>query len=160
MDKTQVILSLGSNIVPRTTFIERALEALSELPHIHLLRSSSLYETEPVDVPEDEDHLLFLNVVAIVETMLPPETFLHAVQDIEETLGRRRTGRYGAARTIDMDIIAFGDMVMDTPTLTLPHPRSHLRTFVLAPLAELLPDYRLPGQQQTVTQLLTALTSA
>ena len=159
MDNAQVILSLGSNIEPRKTFIERALKSLSELPHTHLLRSSSLHETEPVDVPEGDRHHLFLNAVAVCETALSPELFSDAVHRIEEALGRRRTGHYGAARTIDIDIIAFGDKVVDTPELTLPHPRSHQRTFVLAPLAELLPNYCLPGQQQTVTQLLKALSS-
>jgi 2-amino-4-hydroxy-6-hydroxymethyldihydropteridine diphosphokinase len=159
MHTVQAIFSLGSNIEPRKKFIEQALEALRQLPGIDHLRSSLLHETEPVDVPAGDQHQLFLNAVAVCETSLSPEELSEAVHRIEDALGRQRSASYGAARTIDIDIIALGDLTMTTPALTLPHPRAHQRAFVLAPLAELLPDYRLPGQQQTVTELLQALTT-
>ena len=159
MHEATVILSLGSNIEPRKGFIEQAILALAELPDTDHLRCSSIHETEPVDVPESERGHVFLNAVVVLETRLPPRSFSTAIHAIEDRLGRTRTGSYGSARTIDIDIIAFGDTVMQTPALTLPHPRAHLRAFVLQPLAELLPQYTLPGQQQTVTQLMEALSS-
>lgn len=157
MSDVTVILSLGSNIEPRNAFIEKALQALSALPSTHDLRCSSIHETEPVGVPETERGYAFLNAVVLLETSLLPHTFSTAIHAIEDRLGRARTGLYGAARTIDIDIIAFGNMILHTPELTLPHPCAHHRVFVLQPLAELLPRYILPGQQQTVTQLLKTL---
>jgi 2-amino-4-hydroxy-6-hydroxymethyldihydropteridine diphosphokinase len=157
MNTVQAILALGSNIEPRTSYIEEALQAIRQLSGIYNLRVSSLHETEPVDVPEGEQHHLFLNAVAICDTRLSPEALSEAIHAIEATLGRQRSGAYGAARTIDIDLIAMGSVVMNTPALTLPHPRAHQRVFVLAPLAELLPNYRLPGQQQTVAELLNAI---
>jgi len=160
MNDVMVILSLGSNIEPRKAFLEKALQELTALPDTHHLRCSSIYETEPVGVPEAECGHLFLNAVVVLETSLTPRTFLTAIHAIEERLGRTRTGLYGAARTLDIDIISFGDTILNTPDLTLPHPRAHHRAFVLQPLAELLPDYRLPGHPQTVTQLLGTLASS
>lgn len=160
MDDGIVILSLGSNIEPRNDFIEKALQELSALPGTYHLRCSSIHETEPFGIAESERGLRFLNAVVVLETSLPPLTFSTAIHAIEERLGRTRTGIYGSARTIDIDIIAFDDMILNTPDLTLPHPRAHHRAFVLHPLAELLPDYVLPGQHQTVTQLLATLVSS
>lgn len=159
MNAVTAILSLGSNIEPRTAFIEKAVQELVSLPGTHHLRCSSIYETEPVGVPEAEHGLFFLNAVVMLQTSLSVQTFSTAIHAIEERLGRTRTGVYGAARTLDIDIIAFGDTIMNTPNLTLPHPHAHHRTFVLQPLAELFPDYVLPGHQQTVTQLLNSLSS-
>ena len=157
MNVVTAILSLGSNIEPRKTFIEKAVQELTALPGTQHLRCSSIHETEPVGVPEAESNLYFLNAIVVLQTHLSPQAFSTAIHAIEERLGRTRTGGYGAARTLDIDIIAFGDMLMNTPELTLPHPEAHHRAFVLQPLAELLPDYTLPGQKQTVTQLLDAL---
>jgi 2-amino-4-hydroxy-6-hydroxymethyldihydropteridine diphosphokinase len=159
MDDALVILSLGSNIEPRKAFLEKALQELTALPKTQHLRCSSIYETVPVGVPEAEGGHLFLNAVVVLETSLTPRPFLAAIQAIEERLGRTRTGLYGAARTLDIDIIAFGDTILNTPDLTLPHPRAHHRAFVLQPLAELLPDYKLPGHPQNVMQLLGTLAS-
>ncbi len=160
MDDVIVILSLGSNIEPRKVFLEKALLDLIALPNTHHLRCSSIYETVPVDVPGAADNLFFLNAIVVLETSLAPKSFLTALQAIEDRLGRVRTGRYGAPRTLDIDIIAFGDTILNTTDLMLPHPRAHHRAFVLQPLAELLPDYRLPGHSQTVTQLLGILASS
>jgi 2-amino-4-hydroxy-6-hydroxymethyldihydropteridine diphosphokinase len=154
MRSAQAILALGSNIEPRRATIEQACQALRQISGISNLRVSTLQETAPVGVPESERHLLFLNAVAVCETSLSAEELSEAVHRIEASLGRQRSGSYGAARTIDIDIIALGELIMATPALTLPHPRAHQRAFVLAPLAELLPDYCLPGQHQTVTELL------
>jgi 2-amino-4-hydroxy-6-hydroxymethyldihydropteridine diphosphokinase len=159
MHAVTVILSLGSNIEPRKGYLDQAIQALAALSGTQHLRCSSVHETEPVGVPEAEAGLLFLNAVVVLETPLSPHAFSTAIHAIEERLGRTRDNRYGAARTIDIDIISLGYQVIDTPTLTLPHPRAHQRAFVLQPLSELLPDYKLPGQQQTVAQLLASLPS-
>lgn len=159
MNVVTAILSLGSNIEPRKSFIEKAIQELAALPGTHHLRCSSIHETDPVGVPESESRCLFLNAVVVLETSLSPQAFSTAIHAIEERLGRTRTGAHGAARTLDIDIVAFGDTVINTPDLTVPHPRAHQRAFVLQPLSELLPDYVFPGHQQTVTQLLKRLTS-
>ena len=159
MNGVTAILSLGSNIEPRKTFIEKAIQELDALPGTHHLRCSSIHETDPVGVPKSESRRLFLNAVVVLQTSLPAHVFSAAIHAIEERLGRIRTGEHGAARTLDIDIITFGDTIMDTPELTLPHPHAHRRAFVLEPLAELLPDYVLPGHQQTVAQLLKNLAS-
>jgi 2-amino-4-hydroxy-6-hydroxymethyldihydropteridine diphosphokinase len=160
MNVVTAILSLGSNIEPRKTFIEKAVQELAALPGTHHLRCSSIHETEPVGVPEAESKLLFLNAVVVLQTSLSPQVFSTAIHAIEDRLGRTRTGEHGAARTLDIDIIVFGDTIMNTPNLTLPHPHAHHRAFVLQPLAELFPYYVLPGHQQTVTQLLNRLSSS
>lgn len=154
MQETLVILSLGSNIEPRDHYIAQAVEALKKVPDLHRLRVSRFYETEPVDVPDEDRSRLFLNAVAVFETALTPACVLAIALEIETSLGRKRTGRYGEARTIDIDIVSFGDQRIQTPSLTLPHPRAHERVFVLKPLAEILPDYRLPGQEKTIIDLL------
>jgi 2-amino-4-hydroxy-6-hydroxymethyldihydropteridine diphosphokinase len=160
MNVVTAILSLGSNIEPRRTFIEKAVQEIAALPGTHHVRCSSIHETEPVGVPEAESRLLFLNAVVALKTSLSPHAFSTAIHAIEERLGRIRTGAHGAARTLDIDIIAFGDAIMNTSNLTLPHPHAHHRAFVLQPLAELFPDYILPGHRQTVTQLLKGLSSS
>jgi len=111
-------------------------------------------------VPKAERDCFFLNAVVVLKTRLSPLTFLTAVHAIEARLGRTRTGPYGSARTIDIDIVAFGDTLLKTPELTLPHPSAQQRLFVLQPLAELLPHYTLPGQQQTVTELIAIRTAS
>lgn len=116
--------------------MERALGALAAMPETRLVRASSVIETEPVDVPAEFAAMKFLNQVAIFETNLDPFDFSRRMHEIEDDLGRVRTVRNGP-RTIDIDLIDFGGQVIDTPELTLPHPRAHLRDFVLRPLAEL-----------------------
>ena len=132
----RAIVSLGSNIEPREDYLERALAALSALPETQMERASSVIETEPVDVPSEFAALKFLNQVAVFETTLDPFEFSRRMHAIEEDLGRVRTVRNGP-RTIDIDLIDFGGQVIDTPELTLPHPRAHLRDFVQTPLREL-----------------------
>ena len=134
--KTRAIVSLGSNIEPRADYLQRALAALSALPGTAFVRASSVLETEPVDVPAEFSALKFLNQVALFETTLDPFEFSRRMHAIEDDLGRVRTVRNGP-RTIDIDLIDFGGMVIDTPELVLPHPRAHLRDFVQTPLREL-----------------------
>ena len=132
----RVLVSLGSNIEPREDYLNRAIAALSSLPETRFVKASSVIETEPVDVPSEFAALKFLNQVAIFETNLDPFDFSARMHAVEDSLGRVRTVRNGP-RTIDIDLIDFDGQVIDTSELTLPHPRAHLRDFVLRPLAEL-----------------------
>ena len=133
---SRAIVSLGSNLEPRADYLKRAIAALSSLPGTRFAKASSVIETEPVDVPPEFAALKFLNQVAVFETSLDPFDFSRRMHAIEDGLGRVRTVRNGP-RTIDIDLIDFGGKAIDTPELTLPHPRAHLRDFVLRPLAEL-----------------------
>ena len=132
----RAIVSLGSNLEPRADYLKRAIAALSTLPETRFAKASSVIETEPVDVPPEFAALKFLNQVAIFETTLDPFDFSRRMHVIEDDLGRVRTVRNGP-RTIDIDLIDFGGRIINTPELVLPHPRAHLRDFVLKPLAEL-----------------------
>lgn len=133
---TRAIVSLGANIGSRGDTLRRALDALSSLPETRLVRASSVLETEPVDVPPEFAALKFLNQAAVLETGLGAFDFSRRMHAIEDDLGRVRTVRNGP-RTIDIDLIDFGGQVVNTPELTLPHPRARLRDFVTRPLAEL-----------------------
>lgn len=133
---TRAIVSLGSNLGNREENLAKALSALSAMPGTELERASSVIETEPVDVPEEFSGLKFLNQAAVFLTSLSAEEFSRRMHAIEDDMGRVRTVRNGP-RTIDIDLIDFGGLVMDTPELTLPHPRAAERDFVCRPLAEL-----------------------
>ena len=132
----RAIVSLGSNLEPRADYLKRAIAALSSLPGTRFVKASSVIETEPVDVPSEFAALKFLNQVAVFETSLGPFDFSRRMHAIEDDLGRVRTVRNGP-RTIDIDLIDFGGRIINTPELTLPHPRAHLRAFVQEPLKEL-----------------------
>lgn len=121
-----------------------------------LLRSS-LWRSAPVDCPPGSPD--FINAVAAFAPMsnLTPESLLAELQKLECEFGRQPKTVLNEARPLDLDLIAWGDEVRNSPTLTLPHPRAHLRHFVLCPLAELAPDLVLPGQSRTVAELLAAL---
>lgn len=148
-------LSLGSNLGDRLRLIQEAVAALTvEAGSVTAL--SSLYETEPWGFSSPHR---FLNVALALETSLSPETLLAVTQRIERDLGRTHKsvdGRY-ADRTIDIDLLFVGDAVLDTPALTLPHPRLHLRRFVLEPLCEIAPALLHPLLQKSVSQLLAEL---
>jgi len=134
----QVYLGLGSNLGDRQANLARALKLLGERLHIELV--SSLYETEPVDYTEQP---LFLNAICRAQTELGPMQLLSLVKGIEASLGRVPSFP-NAPRPIDIDIIFYGDRVMETPDLTIPHPRLEERAFVLIPLLEVAPDLRHP----------------
>ena len=135
--ESRVIVSLGSNIEPRREYLEKALAALSALPGTRLEKASEVIETEPVDVPREFASMKFLNQVAILRSSLEVHDFSRRMHEIEDRLGRVRTVRNGP-RTIDIDLIDFGGLVIDEPTLVLPHPRAAERDFVLLPLRQLL----------------------
>ncbi len=135
-------VALGANLNDPVAQLNCAIEALRVLPLSRLLRASSLYRTAPVGIHGQPD---FINAVVALETELPPETLLQSLLGIESDFGRRRD-YYHAPRTLDLDLLLYDDRMIDTPKLTLPHPRMHLRAFVLAPLLEISPDCRIPGR--------------
>jgi len=132
----RAVVSLGSNIEPRAKYLEDARSALSSLPCTHLVKESRILETEPVDVPSEFADRKFLNQMLVLETALSPQDFARRMHAIEDALGRVRTVRNGP-RTIDIDLVDFGGISLDTPELTLPHPRAKERPFVVSLLAEL-----------------------
>jgi 2-amino-4-hydroxy-6-hydroxymethyldihydropteridine diphosphokinase len=148
-----VYLGLGSNIGDRESMIQTALNGLNT-PDLRLQRVSSLYETEPIGFREQG---WFLNCVAEFETELFPKQLLHRMQKVEIEMGRIRSVKNGP-RNIDIDILLFGNVVMKTGELEIPHPRYRERRFTLAPLAELNPSLRDPVTHQTMAEMLTALT--
>ena len=141
----RAIVSLGSNIEPRADYLKRAIAALSSLPGTTFVKASSVIETDPVDVPSEFAALRFLNQVAVFETKLDAFDFSQRMHAIEDDLGRVRTARNGP-RTIDIDLIDFGGQVINTPELTLPHPRAGERAFVTEPLKE-LHEFQTKGRQ-------------
>jgi len=135
-------VALGANLADPAHQIRAALESLSRLPDSRLLRASSLYRTAPVGVAGPPD---FINAVALVETTLAPHELLAALFAIEAEFGRRRDYR-NAPRTLDLDLLLYDELVLDGTELQLPHPRMHLRAFVLAPLLEIAPACVIPGR--------------
>jgi 2-amino-4-hydroxy-6-hydroxymethyldihydropteridine diphosphokinase len=147
-----VYLSLGSNLGDRERNLRDALDRLAE-PRLRILRVSALYETEPQDVCNQP---WFLNAVAEAETDFFPKQLLARIQKIEQQLGRKR-GRPKGPRTIDIDILLYGQSVIESAELTVPHPRLAERRFVLEPLAELVPGLRHPLTRRTMREMLQAL---
>lgn len=135
-------VALGANLGDPAATLRAALGALANLPESRVVRSSSLYRTAPVGITEQPE---FVNAVARLETSLAPETLLDQLLDIEQRFGRIRAERNGP-RTLDLDLLLYDDQLLELPRLTLPHPRLHLRAFVLYPLAEIAPDLALPGR--------------
>jgi len=144
-------LSLGSNLGDRYANLHEAVQRI-ERGGIHVTRLSSIYETEPQDLP---DQPWFLNQIAEVETDLAPAALLTAMQKIEHEMGRERAVPKGP-RTIDIDMLLYGEEVIQTPALQIPHPRMTTRRFVLEPLAELAPELRHPVTHRIIREHLPA----
>lgn len=148
-----VFIGFGSNVGNRVDFCDRAVTLLSLLPHSQLAGVSLLYETEPVYDYAQPGKDWFLNGVVQLETDLTPNSLLTVLREIERALGRDENNRSGP-RTIDLDILFYGQRVINEPSLTVPHPRLHQRRFVLMPMSELNPFWEHPTLQQTINQLL------
>jgi 2-amino-4-hydroxy-6-hydroxymethyldihydropteridine diphosphokinase len=150
---TKAFVGLGANLGDRRTTIDRAIELLRAEAGIDLLAVSSFRETDPVGF---EDQPRFLNGALAVETTLTARELLDLLLETERRLGRRRAGQRFGPRTIDLDLLVYGDVELDEPGLTVPHPRLHERRFALEPLAELAPALVVPGRGP-VEELLRGL---
>jgi 2-amino-4-hydroxy-6-hydroxymethyldihydropteridine diphosphokinase len=150
--KKLAYLSLGSNLGHREKYLR---EAISRLQDLGLIRKvSAFYETQPVEVQGEQPW--FLNCALAIETELMPLEFLSRMLAVEQSMGRIRTEPKGP-RTIDIDILLFGNDVLDTPELTVPHSAMHQRRFVLEPLAEIAPAVMHPVLKRTIRELLDSL---
>ena len=146
-----VYLGLGSNVGDREGWLQKAVDSL-ESCDLHILRISPVYETEPQG---RRNQRWFLNAVAEAETELFPLQLLRRIGKIEKELGRKRLAE-NAPRTVDIDILFYGNAVVSTAALEIPHPRLRERRFVLAPLADLAPELRDPVTRRTIRELLAA----
>lgn len=146
--KTAILLSLGSNLGDRDGNLSTALEHL-EKAGISVTRQSSLYETEPLDLKEQPN---FINLACEVKTHFSPAQLLETCLAVEKKMGRTRRQRWGP-RKIDIDILFYGQVIIDQPQLQIPHPRLRQRRFVLIPLKEIHSTFRDPKTGKTVTQL-------
>ena len=143
-------IALGANLGDPVRTVTAAIAALRTLPDTEFLAASSLYRTAPVGLRHQPD---FINAVVELVAVPPAPTLLQSLFEIEGRFGRQRSVR-NAPRTLDLDLLLYGDEVSDDPGLTLPHPRLHERAFVLAPLAEIAPQLRIPGRGSVADLLL------
>jgi 2-amino-4-hydroxy-6-hydroxymethyldihydropteridine diphosphokinase len=148
------LISLGSNLGDRRETLEEAIRVLGEVPGVIVQRVSSFLETEPVGGPPGQG--MYLNAAAALETTLDPFELLGALQQIEARFGRVRSIRWGA-RILDLDLLLFDDSIIDTPELSVPHPRLASRRFVLKPLAQIAPLAVEPVSKRTIAELLLDL---
>lgn len=146
-----VYLSLGSNVGDRAKNLQDAIAALAD-NGVEVRKVSSIYETEPVDLREQP---WFLNCVVEAQTELAPLDLLKALRAIEAGMGSKKLVAKGP-RLIDLDILLYAEEIIDTPELRVPHPRMHLRRFVLVPLAEIAPRIRHPDTRLSATEMLAS----
>ena len=153
-------IALGSNLGDRAANIQRGIDLLlaAHVPGIHLNASAPVYETEPVDCAPGTQ--AFLNTVIEVSADCTPQELHMHLKAIEHALGRPDQRERNSPRTLDLDLLYADDIVSTDPVLILPHPRLHLRRFVLEPLTDIRPELVLPGQSDTVATLLLQLDSA
>ena len=135
-------MALGSNLEDPEAQVQRGFEEIAALPQTQLVKRSRLYRTAPVGYVDQPD---FVNACALVETGLAPRALLDALLAVEKRHGRVREIANGP-RTLDLDVVLYGDQVVDEPGLKIPHPRAHERMFVLAPLFDVWPDAVIPGR--------------
>jgi 2-amino-4-hydroxy-6-hydroxymethyldihydropteridine diphosphokinase len=151
-------IALGSNLGDRLGHLQSAVrDLLRGASRVRLLTAAPVYETDPVDCPEGSQN--FFNTVIEIAADLDPRAMLQELHRIEGRLGRPAEHAHHAPRTVDLDLLYADQMVLNEPSLALPHPRLHLRRFVLQPLADIRPDLMLPGQERSVASLLTTLDS-
>ena len=150
------LVALGSNLGDSVQLLHRAIAELRHLSDAPILKSS-LWETAPVDCPPNSPKFLNAVVAFVPRKDETPESLLAKLQALEKEFGRTPKKILNEPRPLDLDLIAFGRETRNTPELILPHPRAHLRRFVLQPLSEIAPELILPGQTKTVCQLLAEL---
>jgi 2-amino-4-hydroxy-6-hydroxymethyldihydropteridine diphosphokinase len=150
------IVAIGSNMGRSREAVMAAITHAKFVTN-HPIKSSSIWETMPVDCPPGSPNFLNAVVAFIPQKGETPESLLEKMQELEKILGRKPKKILNEPRPLDLDLIAFGNEIRNTPELTLPHPRAHLRRFVLQPLSEILPELVLPGQTKTVARLLAEL---
>jgi len=138
-------VALGSNQDDPAARVRAAFESLDACPQVRVVKRSSLYLTAPWGVTDQPD---FINAAAELETGLPPAALMQLLLDVERHAGRSREGTRWGPRVLDLDLLMYGDLVVDLPGLTLPHPRMAERAFVLLPLHEIAPDLRVPGHDR------------
>ena len=143
-------IALGANLGDPVATVKAAILALRQLPQTEFIAASSLYRTAPVGLKHQPD---FINAVVELVAVSPAPTLLDALFEIEARFGRQRSIK-NAPRTLDLDLLLYGDELSDDPQLTLPHPRLHERAFVLAPLAEIAPQLVIPGRGPVAELLL------
>lgn len=142
-------LGLGANLGDREANIDKSLVELARQGDCKLIKTSSLYETDPVGISEQPD---FLNAVAEIETEMTPKELLAAIKEVERRLGRERTVKWGP-RIIDIDVLLYGDQCLSEDNLEIPHPEMNKRAFVLTPLEEIAPLVKHPKLGLTVRQM-------
>ena len=138
----RAVIALGSNVDEPDRQVNRAFDEIAAMPQTKLVAKSRLHRTKPVGYAGQPD---FVNACALVETGLAPRALLDNLLQLEKQHGRVRTIRNGP-RTLDLDIVLYGDTIVDEPGLVIPHPRAHDRAFVLEPLVEVWPDATIPGK--------------
>lgn len=157
--QTRAFIGLGSNAGDRLGFVQQAMQLLKDIPRIKVVECSSLYETEPVGHSYSE---WFVNAVAAIETDLSADELLDVCKDIEGRLtrlhdmsdrGAKSSKKEGKTRIMDLDILFFGDHIMQSNSLCVPHPNIAQRAYALVPLLEIAPDFVHPGLKKTVTQM-------
>ncbi|WP_341732382.1 2-amino-4-hydroxy-6-hydroxymethyldihydropteridine diphosphokinase [Microcoleus sp. EPA2] len=149
MQSTKCAIALGSNLGDSLTILKSAIETLNNTPEIEVKSHSSWYQTAPVGPPQPD----YINACAILEVTLEPQQLLAKLLEIEIKFNRIRQEKWGP-RTLDLDLLLYDNLVLETPTLTLPHPRMTERAFVLVPLAEIAPDWVHPVTGSAIGQMV------
>lgn len=158
MNNSLAIIALGSNLGDSRKIVLEAMTAWEEFSSGSILKSS-LWQTTPVDCPPDSPEFVNAVVAFVPKSGETPESLLPKLRALEKRFGRTDKKVMNEPRALDLDLISFGNEVRSTAELTLPHPRAHLRKFVLQPLSEIAPDLILPGQSRTVGELLGEIAS-
>jgi 2-amino-4-hydroxy-6-hydroxymethyldihydropteridine diphosphokinase len=152
MDKAKCAIALGSNLGDSLLILEKTIILLSETPSIDLISHSHWYKTAPIGPPQPD----YFNGCAILETCLTPEELLQVLLNIEQQFGRIRREKWGP-RTLDLDVLLYGDFILETPILKVPHPGMIERAFVLVPLSEIAGNWIHPVAKKTIIELLNKI---